>query len=294
MSRNTLMTPPPQIQRVREDSGDAAQPSILHGVFQKLQRPSATADVSSPSTPGPSRKGSLRRHYSRGSDPLAFRMHDIKSNQSPLEPTGWRLSAEATLPIKLGAPLALRPSLDQQWDPPPSSPRAGTGTLLRQFKQYTRARLDEERTNPDQVRPRGGRRISAGSGHDGHTIPVAEHITGRERPRGLSDANNNLMVSPSRPQAVYMPESPVTTGDKRIQQRKEMEVKPVEKRKVILGHAFGKSNSRSRAPRAVHGKRKVLLLNETDEERRKREKESVEAWRVCRSSYLGGRLQLIC
>ncbi|KAI5453220.1 hypothetical protein NCC49_006245 [Naganishia albida] len=106
----------------------------------------------------------------------------------------------------------------------------------------------------------------------------SNYATGRDHAPISPDANANLPLSPPG-KTVYMPESPVTTGDKRIQQLKELQIPHADKKRVILGHAFGKSHSRQRPPRMAQRK-KALLLNETDEERRKRERESVEAWRA--------------
>lgn len=277
MSFSSMTSVPGRTDRPETDQ--VSQPTGLREVLQKLQRHPRTTDsdgikaLSPSATPGPSRKGSLRRQRSRGDDPSISHKHNAMSNQSSLEPTGWRLS---TAPVQLGPPLSLRPSLDQPWNSSPTSPRAENGTFLQQLKQYTRAHLDEDRT--DQARPQRNS-IPGGNRRDSNDIMVSDH-TRRDPLRASGDANANMMLSPPRQQAVYMPESPVTTGDKRIRQRKESEAQQADKKRVILGHAFGKSNSRSRPPRAANRKR-TLLLNETDEERRKREKESVEAWRVC-------------
>jgi hypothetical protein len=264
-------------QRGRQETEHVSQPTGLREILQKLQRQPRTTDsdgikaLSTSASPGPSRERSVGRHRSRGDDPSVSRKHNTMSNQSPLEPTGWRLS---TAPVQLGSPLSLRPSLDHPWNSSPTSPRAEDGTFLQQLKQYTRAHLDEDRT--DQARPQRNS-VAGGDHRNSNNIMVSDH-TRRDPLRASANANTNLILSTPRHQTVYMPESPVTTGDKRIRQRKESEAQHVDKKKMILGHPFGK-NSRDRPPRAANRKR-ALLPNETEEERRKREKESVEAWRV--------------
>lgn len=260
-------------ERDRPGQEQHTAPTSLRETSRSPQRQQQTTDpdgmntTASAATRQSLRKASLRRHRSR--DGQSESSKQFVPNQ-PLEPTGWRLS---TLPVQLGHPLSLKP-LDQTLNVSPTSPKADGG-FLKQLKNYTQPHLDEDsRGTTLQKRNSMSRRH-----RNGNSIMLSNYATGRDHVPISPDANANLPLSPPG-KTVYMPESPVTTGDKRIQQLKELQIPHADKKRVILGHAFGKSHSRQRPPRMAQRK-KALLLNETDEERRKRERESVEAWRVC-------------
>lgn len=273
-------------QRERQEEDRFSRATSLRETLQNLQRQHHTADSDGMNTTAsagirdPLRKTSLRRHCSRDEQSVS-RKHTMQNQ--PLEPTGWRLSTSS---VQLGSPLSLG-SVDQPWNVSPTSPRAESG-FLQQLKNFTRPHLEGDSM---ETRPHG-RDSASRSRRTSNQNMLSDYAAGRDLPAPV-DANDNAALSPPRHQPVYMPESPVTIGDKRIQQRKESQIQQTEKKRVILGHAFGKSNSRQTPPRAAQ-RRKALLLNETEEERRKREKESVEAWRVRRFlSYVWTQLTFI-
>ncbi|KAJ9121685.1 hypothetical protein QFC22_002305 [Naganishia vaughanmartiniae] len=100
---------------------------------------------------------------------------------------------------------------------------------------------------------------------------------------GTVSRDGGPVTPTARTRAVYMPESPMTAGDKRIRMREEAERRQEERRKSVRTGALRRARQRASDQAATgrgQGRRKPVALDETEEERKKREKESVEAWRA--------------
>lgn len=256
--------------------------NISHGVIQRTRRQAPTTlTFPMDESPATSKRVSLRRIKSRRQDQSSPKEPERKPRGATpqLEQSGWLLSTPVSPTPFLGEPFSFQPSLQT-----PKTPSGlGNGLFLEQIKQFAR-RPGTERSGSDRDGKGNqvdfpnflGRRRSDTSRR---ASEIKMHpITGTVSREG------GPVTPTSRTRPVYMPESPMTAGDKRIRMREEAEQRQAERRKFVRTNVLRRTRQRANdeaGMRQGQGRRKPVALNETEEERKKREKESVEAWRVC-------------
>ncbi|KAJ9102478.1 hypothetical protein QFC21_002878 [Naganishia friedmannii] len=251
-------------------------------VTRRIQRQApGTLTLDLDESPLTSRRASLRKIRSRRDDKAALGELERKAGTvtPQMEPSGWLLSTPITSTPFLGEPFSF-----QQSSPPPKTPSGlGNSIFLEQIKQLAR-RPGAERSTSDRSGKRSqvdfpsvlGRRRSDTSRRDSGI--KMHQITGT-----VSREGGPVTPAAARTRPAYMPESPMTAGDKRIRMREEAEQRQADRRKSVRMSALRRARQRANHQATVsQGQRrsKPVALNETDEERKKREKESVEAWRA--------------
>lgn len=258
-------------------------------VPQIMQRQApGTLALDSNDVPAAPRRASIRRIKSRRQDKAAFGESERKpgAGTPQMEPSGWLLASPVSPTPFLGEPFSF-----QQSNPPPKTPSGlGNGIFLEQIKQFAR-RPGTERSTSDRDGKRNQVDIPGFLGRRRSDTSRRQSGTKLHQLTGTVSREDAPVTPTSRTRPAYMPESPMTAGDKRIRMREEAERRRAERRQTVRTSALRRARHRTNEQATIshgQGRRKPVALNETDEERKKREKESVEAWRVCCMSTLCG------